>query len=159
MIKTILYGNRNTGMLVLSYLVAKGHNVKVITDDDQDIIKLCEYYGIEVVTLETMGVFDLFICCHGRRIIDSKYIEEGKFINIHPCLFKYKGHNPIKRYIANGDEVGSVESQYLIEEVDAGSVIYRREFTTGKVNSYSEFYNIAMPYYLEVIHETLRILK
>jgi len=154
----ILYGNRNTGMSVLSYLVAQGHNIKVITDNDEDVITLCGYYGIEIITLETMGTFDLFICCHGRKIIKTEYLQDGKFINIHPCLFKYKGHNPIKRYIANGDEVGSVESQYLIEEVDGGDVIYKKEFTTGKVNSYSEFYNIALPHYFEVIHETLKTL-
>jgi methionyl-tRNA formyltransferase len=154
----VLYCNRNTGILVLSYLVAQGYNIKVITDGDRDIIKLCEYYGIDVVTLDTMDTFDLFICCHGRKIINSEYLIEGMFINIHPCLFKYKGHNPIKKYINNGDEIGSVESQYLIEEVDGGDVIYRKEFTTGKINSYSEFYNIAIPHYLDVIHETLKRL-
>jgi methionyl-tRNA formyltransferase len=151
----ILYANRNTGMCVLSYLLVQGYNIKVITEDE-DVKTLCGFYGIEIVTLETMGEFDLFICCHGKKIIKSEYLQSGKFINIHPCLFKYKGHNPIKRYINNGDSIGTVESQYLIEEVDAGDVIYKSEFTTGKVNTYAEFYNIAIPHYFKVIHETLK---
>lgn len=153
----ILYINRNTGMHVLSYLVARGYDINVITEDE-DVITLCSYLDVNIVTLDTMGDFDLFICCHGRKIIDSKYLQDGKFINIHPCLSKYKGHNPIKRYIENGDENGSVESQYLIEEVDAGNVICSETFVTGKVNTYAEFYNIALPYYIKIIHKTLKEL-
>lgn len=155
----ILYANRNTGMVVLSYLVAKGYKVKLITDNDENITRLAKSYDVPVVTFDTMGDFDLFICCHGRKIIKNKYLIEGKFINIHPCLFKYKGHNPIKRYIENKDTKGSVESLYLTEEVDAGEVICDRSFYTGVVTTYAEFYNIALPYYFEVIEETLFKLK
>jgi len=155
MMSIILYANRNTGMLVLAHLLAKGFKVKVITEDR--LIRICaRYYGVEVVTLETMGEFDLFICCHGRKIIPDEYLAKGKFINIHPCLFKYKGHNPIRRYIENRDTKGSVESQFMIPEVDAGEVINQQFFDTPVVTSYAMFYNIALPYYLKCIDETLR---
>ena len=155
MMSIILYANRNTGMLVLAHLLAKGFKVKVITEDA--LMRTCAgYYGIEVVTLKTMGEFDLFICCHGRKIIPDEYLAKGKFINIHPCLFKYKGHNPIRRYIENRDTKGSVESQFMIPEVDAGEVINQQFFDTPVVTSYAMFYNIALPYYLKCIDETLR---
>lgn len=157
----ILYANRNTGVLVLAHLVALGHHVKVITEDPlmEEMAGrywFDEYTRVPVVTLETMGKFDLFICCHGRKIIDAKYIVPGKFVNIHPCLFKYKGHNPIKRYIANGDTRGSVESHIMTEAVDEGEVINSQFFDTPVVSSYAEFYNIAYPYYIRCVDETLK---
>lgn len=144
-------------MYVMSYLVAQGYDIEVITEDD-NVKTLAGYYNLPIVTFDTMGEYDLFICCHGRKIIDKKYMTD-RMINIHPCLYKYKGHNPIKRYIANKDKRGSVEAQWMIEEVDAGDVIYREEFDTGQVHNYAEFYNIAAPHYFSVIHNTLKILQ
>lgn len=154
--KIVFYGRRNMGMNVLAYLVAKGYEVKVISDDT--VAELAKMLGCPVVNFETMGDFDLFICCHGNKIIDKKYLN-GKFINIHPCLYKYKGHNPTKRYIENKDESGSVESQWMVEEIDAGEVIHQEFFTTPVVTTFAEFYNIAAPYYYRCIDKTLEKLK
>ena len=151
----VYYGRRNTGMYVLAYIVAKGHSVKVISDD-LNVLELAGTFGCSVVNLETMGEFDLFICCHGNKIIDKKYLISGKFINIHPCLYKHKGHNPIKRYIENKDQKGSVESHYMVEEVDAGEVIHQEFFETPVITTYAEFYNIALPYYFRCIDKTLK---
>lgn len=156
--RIILYANRNVGLCAMSYLVAKGHEVRVITEDVL-LGEMSRYYGLDVVTLDTMGTFDLFICCHGRKIIPEKYLIPGKFVNIHPCLFKYKGHNPIRRYITNRDTRGSVESQYMIEEVDAGEVIHSEFFETPVVTTYAEFYNIALPFYFRCLEETLNKLN
>lgn len=154
--KIVFYGRRNMGMNVLTYLVAKGHEVKVISDDV--VAELAVMLGCPVVNFETMGEFDLFICCHGNKIIDKKYLND-KFINIHPCLYKYKGHNPVKRFIENKDESGSVESQWMVEEVDAGEVIHQEFFETPKITTYAEFYNIATPYYYRCIDKTLEKLS
>ena len=153
----VFYGNRNTGMFVLSYLVAQGYNIKVITGDN-NIKLLCEYYNLPIVSLDSMGDFDLFICCHGKKIINEKYLQKGKFINIHPCLHKHKGHNPIERYIKNEETKGSIESHYLIKEVDEGDIIHSEFFDTPIVRNYAEFYNIALPYYIKCIHKTLEHL-
>ena len=155
----VLYTRRNVGLWALPYLVARGFKVKVITDD-LNIIWMSETLQCEVVDIDTMGDFDLFICVHGNKIIDKKYLIPGKFINIHPCLFKYKGHNPIKRYIQNKDTVATVESQYMIEEVDGGPVIHTEHFETPVCNVYAEFYNIATPYYFKCLEATLnKVMK
>jgi methionyl-tRNA formyltransferase len=153
--KIVFYGARNTGMVVLTYLVAKCHDV-VCIPEDQNLLDLCEALEVPVVTLDTMGDYDLFVCCHGKKIIPGRYLKKGRCINIHPCLFKYKGHNPIKRYIENCDTLGSVESLYMTDAVDDGEVIQRFEFDTPVCNSYAEFYNIALPYYFWCIDTTLR---
>jgi len=154
----VLYTRRNVGLYCLSHLVALGHDVKVITDDS-NVKWLAGKYKCELVDLDTMGEFDYFICIHGNKIIDKKYLVLGKFINIHPCLFKYKGHNPIKRYVENMDTDATVESQYMIEEVDMGYVIYKEAFDTPVCNSYADFYNEALRYYISCLDKTLDILS
>lgn len=151
----VLYTRRNVGLIALSYLVAKGHTIKVISDDE-NVLWLAGTLGCEVVDIETMGEFDIFVCLHGNKIIDKKYLVTGKFINIHPCLYKYKGHNPIKRYILNEDNHGTVESQYMIEEADAGEVIHKEDFFTGKCSNFADFYNVALPYYYKCLDATLK---
>jgi methionyl-tRNA formyltransferase len=152
--KIILYTRRNVGMYCLSHLVALGHDVSVITDDS-NVEWLAGRYNCDIVGFESMGEFDLFLCIHGNKIIPERYLHDWRMINIHPCLYKYKGHNPIKRYIIGKDTDASVESQWLIEEVDAGDVIHREDFTTPICNNYADFYNIALPYYIKCLDETL----
>jgi len=154
----VFYGRTQVGSVVLSYLVAKGYSVKVIPEDDI-IEDLCSYYGLPIVTLDTMGDFDFFICCHGKKIIHDKYLIEGRFINMHSCLWKYKGVNPIKRYMDNQDTDASIESHYLIKEVDAGEVITRVLFETPIIKSYGEYWNLAIKHYYKCIHETMEKLE
>lgn len=155
--KVIFYGRTQVGSVVLMYLIARGFEVKVIPEDDI-VSTICEYFDIPIVTLDTMGEFDLFVCCHGSKIIPERYLVDGKFINMHSCLWKYKGKDPISRYIANGDTDASIESHYMVKEVDAGKVIHRELFTTPIVKTHGEYFNIALPYYYRCIHETLKKL-
>lgn len=152
--KIVLYTRRNVGVYCLSHLVALGHEVKVITDD-ANVSWLAGEYGCELVVFETMGEFDLFLSIHGNKIVPMKYLEGGAAVNIHPCLFKYKGHDPIKKYLENGDTVGSVGAHYMTEKVDEGELICEIAFETGKIDTYAEFYNIALPTYYEVVSEVL----
>lgn len=153
--KTIIfYGRTQMGVAVLMYLVAKGYKVKVIPEDNL-VQNVCGYYDLEIVNLDTMGEFDLFICCHGSKIIDEKYLVASKYINMHSCLFKYRGKDPITRYIENKDTKASIESHYIIKEVDAGEVIKSIYFDTPVISTHGEYFNLAMPYYIECIEETL----
>ncbi len=142
----VLYTRRNTGLYALSYLMAKGFKVKVITDD-YFVHKLAVYLGCELVDLSNMGEFDFFLCVHGDKVIGEQYLEDKKFINIHPCLGKYKGHNPIKRFIQNKDTYASVDAHYMTNVVDEGEVICSVQFATGEIKNHAEFYNVAVPFY------------
>lgn len=157
--KTIVfYGRTQVGSVVLSYLVARGFTVKVIPED-QLLYRMCEYYGLEITTLDTMGEFDLFICCHGAKIIPARYLIPGKFVNMHSCLWKYKGKDPISRYIANEDTKASIESHFMVEKVDAGEVLVRVLFDTPVVKTHGEYFNLALPYYYECVDRTIKKLK
>ncbi|HEY6435057.1 MAG TPA: formyltransferase family protein, partial [Ignavibacteriaceae bacterium] len=116
-------------------------------------------YGCELVDLESIGEFDLVISVHWNKIIPIKYFNGKPAFNIHPCLDLYRGKNPVKKYIENKNRISSITSHYMIEEVDAGAEIYSETFFTGVVNTYQEFYDIALPFYFRVLNKTLEILK
>ena len=156
--KLVLYTRRNVGMYCLSHLVALGHEVSVISDDP-NVRWLAERYGCKIYNFDTMGKdFDLFLCIHGDQILPNGILVDKKMVNIHPCLYKYKGHNPIKRYILGKDTDATVESQFLIEEVDGGEVIHQEHFKTPICNNFSDFYNVALVYYYKTIEATLNKL-
>lgn len=157
----ILYGKRNTGFNALMYLAAKKYNVKVADESDVIVKSLAHDLGCSIVgtDLELMtGQFDLFLCVHGTRIIEDEYLKNGVFVNIHPCLDKYKGANPIRRYLKNNDELGSVSSHYMTPIIDGGEVIHTEEFATGRISTFQEFYDAAMPFYWLTIKKTLEKL-
>ena len=156
----ILYANRNVGLAALCYLKAKGYDVMVITEDE-NVEWMARRFGIPV--LPNIGYikkisFDLCLCVHGKKIIPKECLVENKMVNIHPCLYKYKGHNPIKRYIFGQDTDATIEAQWLIEEVDGGDVIWRENFKTPICNNYADFYNVALIYYYKCLEQTLKIL-
>ena len=157
--KIVLYCRRNVGMLALSYFVAKGFDVLVISDD-KNILWLAEILGQRVVTFETMGdSWDYFFCVHGNKILPKEMLREGKMINIHPCLKQgIKGHNPVKRYLEMGMQHASVSSHYMTEKVDEGRIMATVNFKTGGIKTYAEFYNIAFPHYYKILDKTVQIL-
>lgn len=154
----ILYGRRNVATLCLSYLVARNYNVKVVSDDG-NVIWLAEKLGCDIRTIGNKGFFDLLLCVHGTHIFSKDELKHGVHVNIHPTLEKYRGNNPIKKYIENKDFEGSVSSHYMVEEVDRGDVIHQEFFETPICNSYADFYNIAYPFYLKTIEQTLYKLE
>jgi methionyl-tRNA formyltransferase len=154
----VLYTRRNVGLVALSLLVAKGYKVKVISDDDH-VLWMAEEFGCKIAEdFDTMGEFDIFLSVHGWRIVPMKYLKEKIAINVHPCLSKYKGKNPIERYISNEDVVGSVESHIMEAKPDEGKVIHSDYFPTGVCRTYQDFYNFAMPFYFHCILMTFNKL-
>ena len=153
----ILYCRRNTGLCALSYFVAAGHKVKVITDD-VDIIVLAYDLGVPIIDENTMGEYDLIVSVHWNKIIKDVYLAGKKSFNVHPCLFKYKGKDPIARYIKNKDIVGSVAAHRMTSVVDEGEVLCEWKFYTGIVEGYAEFYNLALPYYFKTFDLAMKKL-
>lgn len=154
--KAVFYGKSQVGLVVLLNLIANGFQVKVMPNDDI-IRNAARYLGLPVVNLETMGECDLFVSCHGERIIPVHCLPEIA-VNMHDCLYKYKGQTPIQRYIDNGDTQASIESHHMTAKVDMGPVVYQVFFETPKVKTFGEYYNLALPRYLDCIEGTLKEL-
>jgi methionyl-tRNA formyltransferase len=115
--------------------------------------------GVEFVAMQDSGGFDLLLSIHWHKIIPKEFLKDGCSYNVHPCLFKYKGHDPIARYIANGDTLGSVGIHAMTEIVDEGKLLHEEYFPTPKINSYQEFYDIALPYYFKGLSYSLEIIE
>lgn len=153
----ILCTRRNVGLYSLSFLVSLGYNVRVITDDE-NVKWLASVLNCELVDFDTMGVCSLLLSVHWHKIIELKDLQYGRAVNIHPCLYKYPGHNPIKKYIKNGDTQASVESHVMTDVIDEGEVIHQEFFETKKCHNYADFYNQAVDKYLKCIDRTLKIV-
>jgi len=151
----ILCTRRNVGLYSLTFLVSLGYDVRVITDDE-NVKWLANILNCELVDFENMGEYDLILSVHWHKFIDKKYFEYGSAINIHPCLFKYPGSNPIRQYIRNGDTQASIESHWMTEVIDKGEVVHQEFFETKKCHDYAEFYNQCVDKYLKCIDRTLK---
>lgn len=152
----VLFTRRNVGLCALSYFVAAGHKVKVVTDDI-NVIWLAENLGVQhIINQDEIGEYDLVVSVHWNRMIHEKILDGKKNFNTHPCLSLYRGANPVKRYIENKNMCASVAAHVMTNEFDDGEVLYEEFFATGVVSSYAEFYNIALPHYFSVFAETMK---
>ena len=73
---------------------------------------------------------DYIVLAGWMRILSSKFIQAfpDKIINIHPSLLpKYKGLDPIKRALDNGDEVTGCTVHMVTEELDSGRILMQEE--------------------------------
>lgn len=155
----VLLTRRNVGLCALSYLVAQGLVVKVISDDN-DVLWMAESLDCEIVTLETMGDYDLLLSVHWHKILPEKYLK-GICVNIHPLLHlgeKYKGYNPVRKFIESNETVGGVSAHYMTNIPDEGEIIATETFVTGKVNDYAGFYNIALTSYFKLLDRALKVV-
>lgn len=77
--------------------------------------------------------FDLYILAGYMRILPSKVLNLGTFVNLHPSyLPEFKGVDSIKRaYEANRGYSG-VSIHYVSEEVDSGEIIIQQKVPITK---------------------------
>ena len=145
----IFYGGEKAGMIALLALLGMNIRPKVVAEDSI-VLVTAQLFDLETIMLHDIESFDLLICCHGRKIIKNDILKKGICINIHPCLYKYKGAKPIDRLIADGNSLASVGCHYMIEKVDSSAVIYEY-FTTVKLDSVLSVYNQLYPIYATVL--------
>lgn len=156
--KVVILTRRNVGLYAVSYFVAKGFEVQIISDD-KDVVWLGQSFGCNILdSLEEVKDCDILISVHWNHYIPKKYLDIGVALNVHPGL-KYPGKNPIEKYIANGDEQGSIDVHYMTPVIDGGEVIHSEKFITGKCNNYQDFYNQSVPYYYRAFENVLQKLN
>lgn len=159
--KILLFTRRNVGLISLSYLVAKGHKVYVISDDI-DVLWLALSLGVisrpHIKYIKDFGDFDIVLSVHWNKVIPVEYFNGKPAINIHPLLHlgdRYKGHNPVRKYIESNETVGGISAHYMTEIPDEGEIIATETFVTGNINDYASFYNIAFPFYYKCLSQVL----
>lgn len=96
--KIILYAGKQAGMVALLTLCAIGKKPMFVIPEDKIIEDISKDLKIPILPktylkeinypeLDKLDI-DLFICCHGRRIIPKIITDNIHCINLHPCLYK-----------------------------------------------------------------------
>ncbi|MBI1866255.1 MAG: hypothetical protein HY005_01350 [Candidatus Staskawiczbacteria bacterium] len=167
--KVIFYGGRQAGLINLLATMALGHNVVCVVPVDDIVEQVALKMGLNVRKpkninlddfvnyLETLEA-DLFLCCHGRQIIKSRILKEFKCINFHPCLYKYKGADPIKKLLDEGNKKASVAAHWMAEDIDEGEVIvenFKEIVSQNEIGVYNELY----PLYVQTLVDVFEKIK
>ena len=151
----VIYGRRTPCWVALNYLMTKKNVFIKVVSDDENVLWLAEKLGSDIRPIQAYGFFDLLICIHGTHIFTREELKQGVCVNIHPALEKYRGTNPIKRYIENKDIDGSVSAHFMSEIIDEGEIIHTEYFETPICNSHADFYNCSYIHYLKTIDKVL----
>lgn len=166
-IKVVFYGARQSGIIALLTILAtdKFEVVGVVPSDDLvfDLANLFNIRTEKTNNINNQKIFeflkslkpDLLFSCHGKHIVGENTLDLFKWaVNIHPCLYKYKGLHPIDRLLEDGETRASVGSHWMIKEVDKGDVIielFKDVESKNVIGVYNELY----PLYSKVIKKTL----
>ncbi len=166
--KIIFYGGKQAGMIALLTLLALGKEIVCVIPVDEIVEKIARKFRLNVKKVKDINNEEfvnylhslkpnLFICCHGRQILKKEILSIG-CLNLHPCLYKYKGKEPIKRLLADKEKKASVGVHWMTENVDEGPVVVEK-FLEIKGKTEIEVYNELYPVYSEVLIEVLEKIK
>src|SRR5437867_5076434 len=99
---------RTAGCVGLLTALALRHEVLGVVGYDGEVESLAGSLGLEVSTsLKRDAVrgwlarADLMLCVHGREIVSADLLALPRYggINVHPCLYRYKGADPVGRML------------------------------------------------------------
>lgn len=164
----VFMGGKQAGCIGLLSLISSNCNILGVIAYDKFVREVGKKLNLKlyesVKNEEVEGLLkksDLLVCTHGREIVPKELLELPKLggINVHPCLSKYKGKNPIGRMLENGETEASVGVHFMEEDVDQGKIILENFIDVGKKNRVVEVYNELYPYYATTIMEAVKILR
>ncbi len=168
--KVVYLGGKQAGLIGLLTVASFGCEIKAVVpraDMVRDMARKLRFPVFDSVKQEEVKDIlretDLLISVHSKEIVPIEILKIPRLggINVHPCLYKYKGSNPISRFLAGNETRASVGVHYMNEKLDCGEVINEIfvEINREKINTVVEIYNILYPIYAKVLFEALEILE
>lgn len=165
--KVVFLGGAQAGCIGLLTLLAAGCKVSGIVAYDTIVERLATVLGLPTFSsvkqpeLEALLCrSDLLVSVHGKEIVPDRLLELPRLrgINAHPCLYAYKGADPVGRLLRDENTNASVGVHRMTERVDEGEVLVE-EFVdvTGK-HSVAEVYNALYPFYALALLKALATL-
>ena len=166
-LKVLFLGGKQAGCIGLLTLAAAGCRIQGAIAYDTAVNNLATTLHIptfsslkqpEVENL--LSESDLLVCVHGREIVPKEKLEFPRLggINVHPCLYRYKGANPIGRLLQDGYTQASVGVHRMTENVDEGEVLVEEFVDVAGKQSVEEVYNVLYPFYAVALLKALQIL-
>lgn len=101
---------------------------------------------------------DILVVVAYGRLLPNEILALPAYgaINVHGSLLpKYRGSAPIQRAVLNGEQVTGVSTMYLVEEMDAGDVIYTAETEIGEFETSGELFDRLADMGAELLVKTL----
>lgn len=159
-----LMAGRQAGAIGVLTTLAKKIDVLAIVAYDEIVEMISEELNIPVYNsihdkefIEHLTKSDILISIHGREIVSEDILNLPKIccINVHPCLYKYKGKDPIKRFLKHSNSKASVGVHYMTEEIDEGEVILEEFVDVEGIDGVESIYNALYPYYFLAISKSI----
>ncbi|HHE39967.1 MAG TPA: hypothetical protein ENL10_00500 [Candidatus Cloacimonetes bacterium] len=167
-IRVSFMGGKQAGCVGLLSLYAAGCHVIAVVAYDNIIETLARELHLpifqsvrEAKFIDLVSKSDLLVSVHGREVVPPEILKKPLMgcINAHPCLYKYKGANPIERLLIDNNTRASVGVHYMAEKVDAGEVIVEKFVDVPGKNTIVEVYNELYPYYALTILEAINKIQ
>lgn len=166
--KVSFMGGKQAGCIGLLVLYAARCSVIGVVGYDKLVEMLAKKLNLPFFSsiqedkfIDLVSKSDLLVSVHGREIVSTEILEKPPLgcINVHPCLYKYPGADPIGRLLRDGNTRASVGVHYMVEEVDAGEVILEQFVDVSGKNTVDEIYNELYPYYALAILEAIEKIR
>ena len=157
---------KQAGIVGLLTVLAKKIDVASVASKDNMSEKICKNFNIPFFSsiydkkfINIIKKSDLFISVHGKEIVSAEFLNSINCINVHPCLYRYKGADPINRLLKDGETKASVGIHYMTEKVDEGDVILEEFIDISNLSNATEVYNYLYPYYSSVLFKSIDIIR
>lgn len=164
--KNIVYlGGKQVGCAGLLSVIAIGYDVKAVVPYGYLVENLAAELEIPMFQSvkgddihDLISGIDMIVSVHSREIVPKEVLDLPRYgsINVHPCLSRYKGANPVHRFFDDGWKMASVGVHYMTEVVDEGDVIIEEYVNVTGAKSVNEIYNILYPYYITALIRALK---
>ena len=165
--KTVFMGGKQAGCIGLLTLCATGNRPEAVVSYGDDLGVLAMTLGIPTwirISVpqfqEALAEADLLVSVHGREIVSDDLLALPKYggINVHPCLYRYKGANPVGRLLKDENIRASVGVHRMTAKVDEGEVLVEEFVDVGGKKTVEEVYNALYPYYATALIKALELV-
>ncbi len=153
----VFAGGQVAGCIGLLTVRALGHEVLCVLPSDKLFCDFARDMGFDLCDVPRGA--DLLVSVHSKIFFADHYLKQFKKggINVHPCLWKYKGARPITRLLTDGGTKASVGVHRLTNVLDGGEVL-AEIFMEIKGKTEIEVYNELYPLYAIALKRGLEVV-
>jgi methionyl-tRNA formyltransferase len=163
-----LYKNFNISLVITTKDKIGGRGLKLIETPTKVFAKENNIPFIEVSkmkeNIEDIKKFngEIGVIVSFGKIIPNSIIEifPKGIINLHPSLLpKYRGPNPIRWQILNGEKESGVTIMKLTNEVDAGPILLQKKLKIDEKDNYTKLSEKLIEIGKECLNQSLELIK
>ncbi|MDI6861496.1 MAG: methionyl-tRNA formyltransferase [Caldisericia bacterium] len=181
--KIVFFGSDSFSLPFLEELYKKGFEITlVITTPDKPkgrglkieetpTKKFAKEIGLNFIEVDKFKNFfelieknkgDIGVVVSFGKIIPQRVLNifEKGIINVHPSLLpKYRGPNPIRWQILNGEKKSGITIIKLTKEVDAGPILTQKEISVEESDNYTNLTKKLIEIGKEALIEALELIE